>query len=70
MQIIMYTTHCPRCRVVEMKLKQKNIDYIECADIDEMKKLGIVSAPYLKIDDKLFNFSEAVAWINNFGKDK
>lgn len=64
MEIILYSTHCPRCTVLEAKLKQKNIEYEECNDIEEMLKLGIQEAPQLKVDGKLMTFSEAVKWVN------
>lgn len=59
-----YSTHCPKCRVLETKLKQKNIEYEECNDIEEMLKLGIQEAPQLEVDGKLMTFSEAVKWVN------
>ena len=62
--IKLYSTHCPKCRVLEIKLKQKNIEYEECNDIDEMMKKGILSAPYLEIDNELLDFGKAVKWIN------
>ena len=41
--IILYTTGCPRCHVLETKLKQKNIEYVECNDVEEMEKKDISS---------------------------
>ena len=64
MEIILYSTHCPRCTVLEAKLKQKNIEYQEINNVDEMLKLGIQSVPQLKVDGKLMDFSEAVKWVN------
>ena len=54
--ITFYTTHCPKCSVLETKLKQKNIQ--------EMLSLGIKSAPVLVIDGEKYNFAEAVKWVN------
>ena len=64
MKVIFYSTHCPKCRVVEMKLKQKGIEYEERDDVEEMKSLGIKSAPYIKVDNILMDFSEAIKWVN------
>lgn len=64
MDIILYTTHCPRCKVLETKLKQKNIEYAECADVDEMLNLGIKTAPYLSVNSELLDFGAAVKWLN------
>ena len=48
--ITLYTTHCPKCRVLEKKLAQKNVQYNEITDVSEMQKLGIKSAPVLEVD--------------------
>lgn len=62
--IKLYTTHCPKCQVLEMKLKQKNIEYEECVDVQSMLAIGIKSAPVLEVDDVRFDFSAAVKWVN------
>ena len=60
----LYSTHCPRCKVLETKLKQKNIEYEECNDVDEMLRKGLISAPYLEVDNELLDFGKAVKWVN------
>lgn len=63
--ITIYTTEtCPRCKILKMKLQSKNIEYVENHNEEEMKELGIMSVPYMKVDDKLMDFAEANAWIN------
>ena len=62
--IIFYSTHCPRCRVLEMKLKQKNIQYQTNTNVDEMLDKGIKEAPMLEVNGQLLNFAAAVKWIN------
>lgn len=63
MEIILYSTHCPRCTVLETKLKTHNIQYTEINDVDKMTVLGICSVPVLSVDNKLMNFTEALTWI-------
>ena len=63
--ITMYTTHCPKCKVMEMKLKQKGIEYTECDNIDEMLEKGLRSAPVLDVDGQIMDFVSGVAWINS-----
>lgn len=65
MEIIFYSTKCPKCRVLEMKMKQKNISYVENNDVDLMLSKGIKSAPYLDIDGDLLDFNNAIKWVNN-----
>ena len=61
----LYSTDCPKCKVLETKLKQKNIDYEVCTDIEKMKSLKIMSAPILEMDDgNRLNFTDAVKWVN------
>lgn len=60
-----YTTHCPKCKVLEAKLKEKNIEYITVTDVNEMLYLGIKEAPMLAVDDRLMSFSDAVKYVNN-----
>ena len=62
--IIVYSTGCPRCNIIEAKLKEKNIDFTVNNNIDEMSELGIMSVPVLSIDGKLLQFKEANDWIN------
>lgn len=66
MNITLYTTHCPRCVVLESKLKQKNIKYTSCEDIDIMTEKGFMQAPMLEVDDKVMDFKTANDWINKY----
>lgn len=65
MKVILYSTNCPRCKVLKTKLEQKKIQYEECTDIEEMLKLNIKMAPMLQVDQSLLDFSYAVKWINS-----
>lgn len=64
MKVILYSTHCPKCLVLEEKLEDKNIGYELVTNVDEMLKKGFQSAPMLEVDGKIMNFSEANRWIN------
>ena len=65
MEIIFYSTGCPKCSVLNQKLKNKNIEFKTVTDIDEMIELGIQSAPVLSVDGKLLKFSDAIKWVNS-----
>ena len=65
MKVIFYSTHCPKCKVLDIKLKQAGINYVENDDVEEMKQLGIKAAPALKVDDEIMDFSTAIKWISN-----
>ena len=59
MNIVLYSTHCPRCAVLEKKLEAKGIKFEVETSVDDMLALGITQVPMLRVDDKLLNFSEA-----------
>lgn len=67
--IRLYSTHCPKCRVIEKKLEQANIKYelIDAKDnpkiIEELSALGVRQMPILMVDDKILGFSEIIKWI-------
>ena len=64
MDIVLYSTHCPKCCVLEKKLQQKGITYQEVNDIAIMQEKGFLSVPILEVDGKIFNFKQANEWIN------
>ena len=68
MKVVLYTTHCPRCMVLEKKLNAKNIDYVENTNVDLMIDKGIMAVPVLEVDEKQLNFKEANEWLNNYNK--
>lgn len=62
-----YTTDtCPRCKVLKVKMDKKGIPYESITDVKEIQKLGIMSVPYMQVDDgELMDFATANTWINN-----
>lgn len=60
----LYSTHCPKCQILEKKLAQKGIEYIEINDVKQMLSKGLLSAPWLEVDGVMMNFSQANQWIN------
>ena len=65
MDVILYSTGCPRCTVLKQKLNSKNIEFNTVTNIDEMVDLGIQTAPMLSIDDELMSFTDAIKWVNS-----
>lgn len=63
--IILYSTGCPRCEVLKSKLTDKAISYTENNSVDEMTALGITQVPILSVNGTLYEFKEAVEWVNN-----
>ena len=59
-KVILYTTHCPKCKVLETKLRQAHIEYESVEDVNVMLDKGFMEAPMLQINDDLFNYSQAI----------
>lgn len=65
MKIILFSTKCPKCNVLEKKLKQKNISYKEVNDIEEMKEKGYLSVPVLEVDGTSMDFKTAFNYVES-----
>lgn len=59
MSITLYSTHCPKCKVIEAKLKQAGLEYTEVNDVNTMLQLGYRTAPILDVDGQILDFSNA-----------
>lgn len=67
MKIVLYRSlTCPKCKVLEMKLQQKGLEFEQCTDMDKMQAMGLTSVPWLQVNDgPLMGLKEANEWINN-----
>lgn len=65
MDIILYSTGCPKCNVLKSKLNDKRIAYVENSSVETMTELGIAQVPVLSVDGVLLDFKKAVDWVNN-----
>lgn len=65
MDVVFYSTGCPRCSVLKQKLESKNIEFETVTDIDKMIELGIQSAPILTVDGEVLDFTKAIKWVNS-----
>ncbi len=67
--ITVYSTNCPRCKTLIMKLKSSQVDFKVIDDKDEVlnkaEEVGISQAPFMLVDgvDKVFSFTEALNYI-------
>ena len=65
MKIVLYSTGCPRCNVLETKLKNKGIDFEEVNDEDIMINKGFDTVPILEVDGNYMDFGKANEFINS-----
>ena len=64
MKVTFFSTHCPKCLVLEKKLQQKNITYDEVNDVDVMTAKGYMTVPMLEVDGVSLDFKKANDWLN------
>ncbi len=64
-RIVLYSTSCPKCGVLEKKLNDAGITYSISADVKKMEELGIEFVPVLSVDGELLQFGDAVNWIKD-----
>lgn len=64
MNIVLYSTGCPRCKVLKQKLSNKGIKYSEVNDRSVMLNMGLDEVPVLEVDGNKMGFLEANNWIN------
>lgn len=62
--ITLYSTGCPKCRVIEAKLEQKGIEYQVDNNIDILVEKGFISVPVLDVNGEFMDFTKANKWIN------
>lgn len=64
-EIVLYSTGCPKCKILKSKLSHKSIGFKEINDTDKMLKKGIAKVPVLEINGKIMSFVEANSWVND-----
>jgi len=66
--VTLYSTHCPKCKVLEKKLVQSGLEHQIIDDKDAViakgQEVGILSAPILITEDNAYKFEDAVKFLN------
>lgn len=62
--VVLYSTGCPKCMVLEKKLEKKGIEYTVVEDVETISSMGYVSVPLLEVEGKVMEFAEANSWVN------
>ena len=65
MNIVLYSTGCPMCKVLKTKLNLAGVSYEEINDQETMIAKGFKSAPILEVEGQVLNFKEAIEWVKN-----
>ena len=63
----LYSTGCPKCKVLEKKLTNAGIEFKIHDNVDEVAafcdSLGLTSVPVLEVNGKYLNFGDAIKWV-------
>lgn len=63
---IFSTEYCPRCKMLKARMKEKNIEFKENQNEEEMQELGFTTIPMIRTDSgELLDFGKAITWINS-----
>ena len=68
MRVILYSTDCPKCKILESKLKQKNVAFELVTGeeaVEAISNKGFMSAPMLEVDGVSLEFNAAMIWLQN-----
>lgn len=66
---ILFSNGCPRCKVLKQKLDDKQIKYTINEDFSELIENGLQTAPILKVNNKYYQFGEAVKFIGEWNEN-
>lgn len=62
-KIILYSTGCPMCKMVEEKFAQKGLEYVKISDPNIIISKGIENVPQAEIDGELLRVKEILNWL-------
>ena len=69
--MVLYTTGCSKCKILESKLADHSINYDVCEDKEVMKSKGFRSVPVLELDDgTVLTYGKAVKYVNHYGEEE
>lgn len=70
MAITVYTTHCPKCTLLEKRLTETGIEFTEITDVDVMLSKGFTHVPQVEIEDNLVDFKTMNLLIRDYDKSE
>lgn len=62
--VVLYSTGCPKCKVLEQKLRDKGIEFEVENDVEVMENKGFLMAPMLEVGEKIYDYNEALQWVS------
>lgn len=62
--IVLFSSGCPKCKVLKQKLDDRKIEYEVSEDFDELIEQNLQTVPVLKVNGEYYQFSEAIKVVN------
>ena len=66
MSVVLYSSGCPMCKVLETKLNQKNIKFEISDNLDYLVEQGVQTLPQLGINNSLIDFKNSCNLVNQY----
>ena len=66
MIITLYSTGCPKCQILEKRLKKNNIDFVISNDVDVLIEKGFQSAPIMAVGKLFYDYSSAMNLLKKY----
>ena len=66
MVITLYSTGCPKCQILEKRLKKNNIDFVISNDVDVLIEKGFQSAPVMAVGKLFYDYSSAMNLLKKY----
>ena len=62
--IILFSSGCPKCKVLKQKLDDRKIEYEVSENFDELIEQNLQTVPVLKVNGEYYQFGEAIKEVN------
>ena len=66
MIITLYSTGCPKCQILEKRLKKNNIDFIISDNVDALIEKGFQSAPVMAVGKLFYDYTSAMNLLKKY----
>ena len=62
--IVLFSSGCPKCKVLKQKLDDRKIEYEVSEDFDELIEQNLQTIPVLRVNGEYYQFGEAIKVVN------
>lgn len=68
--ITLYTTGCPKCKILEKKLEAAGVKYDVVTDeatiLNVCDEIGAEFVPILEVNGQYYDFAAAIKWVGEY----